>query len=258
MFEARTVHASRFVGMNAEPNPPASCNPASLAASGCLEPAVSGVQVTVDYLPPDGGPTISRQTPTDANGCFSDNIPTGLTGDWGVRAIFQGIAEFGSAVSDLIPTPVYDPADVDCDLVPNVGDNCPLTVNPGQADFDLDGAGDACDCNIQDPTVFAAPLEVTGVRVLGDKKTLIWDSMAGVAGSGTTYDGYRGMLSEFPVGGGLAEVCSDDIVGTTVTDDEVPTAGQGFWYLLRGQNTCGNGTLGHWGAAMERNSTVCP
>jgi hypothetical protein len=40
---------------------------------------------------------------------------------------------------------VYDPGDMDGDLVPNAMDNCPGQANPGQADSDTDGKGDACD-----------------------------------------------------------------------------------------------------------------
>ncbi|MBA2493129.1 MAG: cadherin-like domain-containing protein [Acidobacteria bacterium] len=35
--------------------------------------------------------------------------------------------------------------DDDNDGVPDTADNCPLTFNPDQADFDLDGIGDTCD-----------------------------------------------------------------------------------------------------------------
>jgi len=44
-----------------------------------------------------------------------------------------------------------DPDD-DNDGVPDTADNCPLTSNPNQADFDLDGVGDVCDSATGPPT----------------------------------------------------------------------------------------------------------
>jgi hypothetical protein len=43
------------------------------------------------------------------------------------------------------PVAIAIPADDDGDGVPQVTDNCPLVANADQADFDLDGSGDACD-----------------------------------------------------------------------------------------------------------------
>jgi len=37
------------------------------------------------------------------------------------------------------------PGDIDLDGIPDIIDNCPNIVNPGQEDIDLDGLGDVCD-----------------------------------------------------------------------------------------------------------------
>jgi hypothetical protein len=41
--------------------------------------------------------------------------------------------------------------DADNDGVPDATDNCPNTINPGQADADNDGTGDVCDAKPNDP-----------------------------------------------------------------------------------------------------------
>ena len=51
-----------------------------------------------------------------------------------------GRANAYASVSRISP-----PADRDRDGVPDVWDNCPAVANPGQADADGDGTGDACD-----------------------------------------------------------------------------------------------------------------
>jgi len=42
---------------------------------------------------------------------------------------------------------VLGPADEDGDGVPYADDNCPTFFNPDQADIDMDGIGNACDCD---------------------------------------------------------------------------------------------------------------
>ncbi len=42
-------------------------------------------------------------------------------------------------------------ADDDSDGVPDASDNCQLTANTDQADFDLDGIGDTCDAQTGPP-----------------------------------------------------------------------------------------------------------
>ncbi len=151
-------------------------------------------------------------------------------------------------------------------------DNCPQEANADQADLDADGSGDVCDpdddgdgaedtvdCAPFDGTAFALPDEVSDLAFVGDKETVEWASLADSAGTGTVYDVVRGNLSELPVGGAGSEAClASGVSELRVMDDEMPSAGAGYWYVVRGANACGVGTYGFAVGGMERSTVTCP
>jgi hypothetical protein len=104
-------------------------------------------------------------------------------------------------------------------------------------------------------TPISAPPETTDVAAAADKSTYSWSA----ALFATRYDVVRGSTSAFPVGpGGGDETCFDNLPGTSLVDATVPAPGTGFWYLSRGENTCGNGTYGLQSSGSPRITTTCP
>ncbi|MBZ5637609.1 MAG: hypothetical protein LAO51_02510 [Acidobacteriia bacterium] len=129
------------------------------------------------------------------------------------------------------------------------------------SDSDGDGVRDDLDCAPLDPSAYAPPGEVANLG-FSDRVTMTWSTAGG--GSGTAHDVLRGGLGALPVGpGGNDEVClADYLAATSLADATTPVVGSGFWYLIRGENTCGEGTYGYerTGGAQgaERTSTTCP
>jgi N-acetylneuraminic acid mutarotase len=125
-------------------------------------------------------------------------------------------------------------------------------------DTDLDGVADVCDCAVLNPGAFSVPGEIVGVRFDSDKTTLRWSSAAPAAGDAIVHDVLRGVTGGFPVGSSPSEICLSSGKPSSKQDQLVPPAGSGFWYLVRGKNTCGTGTYGFSTEGTERSSTACP
>ena len=128
------------------------------------------------------------------------------------------------------------------------------TVLVVMLDSDGDGRADVDDCAAADPAAFALPPQVGGLLLYGGAgdTTLVWVSVAAVAGSGTVYDVVRGRLDELPLGSGPAETCLLSAATATTASDAAPAPASGFFYQVRGVNDCGAGPYG--GGA----SSACP
>jgi hypothetical protein len=92
----------------------------------------------VDYF---GDPTVK----SEAKSAGLENSETGRgTDDF---ALFEFLADFSDGEIVLITDSLMP--DNDGDSIENVFDNCPDVYNPDQIDTDLDGVGDACDCDCE-------------------------------------------------------------------------------------------------------------
>ena len=85
--------------------------------------------------------------------------------------------------------------------------------------------------------------------------TLVWDTIP----NSPSYDVLRGDLAALPVGpGGGDESCFNDLLTAVLNDPTPPSPGSGFWYVVRGSNTCGVGGYGTQHNLTPRTSTTCP
>lgn len=158
---------------------------------------------------------------------------------------------------DNCPLLFNDQADGDADQVGDVCDNCPASANPNQFDLDSDGLGDACDCAPLDPSN-AAPPEVADLAVdRGAGFTVV--GWSGLAGS-PRYDVAGASIASLPGSGTQPAAClQDDLAATTFSDTRpVPPEGDGYYYLVRAQTDCGDGTYGDASAGPRQPLSACP
>ena len=197
-------------------------------------------------------PASGTWTPTST----APQVPSGRSGHvavWtGTEMIVWGGASGSTYLSDggrycPLQCPTWF-RDVDGDGHGTAGVSVVSCVQPGG----YVAAGD--DCNDADPDFFARPDEIVLLLFAADKITLSWDP-----GVVTLYDALRGSLAEFPVGSGPSETCLAPMTGTaSLQDTQVPLAGQGFWYLVRGRHAC-LGPYGYRsGPVAEDTSAACP
>jgi hypothetical protein len=167
----------------------------------------------------------------------------------------------GDGVGNICDTCPADPDnDADGDGECADTDNCPDDPNPGQEDDDGDLAGDACDCRPTDPSVQTIPPEALDLLFsrAGSMTTLGWGSL----GAGVVYDVVGGTTADLRATGNVDDsgCLAEDVAQTTWDDTQPePSAGAGYYYLLRGENVCGNGSYGSSSGGSERLPTsACP
>jgi hypothetical protein len=245
-----------------------------------------------NHMPAPTCSTANRNSDFDAPKDIGDNCPAMTNGSQGdVDADSQG-----DACDNCPSLPNIDQADPDGDLRGSACDNCPNAANPTQDDGDTDGAGDACDncpnvynpaqlnfdgdaegdacdtdddndgvadatdCAPFDANVFAPPGEVDAVSLAKGPTTAVsWTTLpAGAA----IYDVVGGNLALLRAAGSVADAaCLENDVPTAPWNDPRPDPlnGEGYYYLVRGQNACGTGTYGTATGGAERiPGTPCP
>ena len=157
--------------------------------------------------------------------------------------------------------------DGDHDLLVDSRDNCPDAYNPGQADLDNDGTGDACDldldgdgfvapfdCALSDPATWSTPAEPGNLHFTGP------DSFTSTAvPQAAAYHVYRGSRS-FTGGFSYNHSCFlTSFAGPTFSDSELPATGTFFYYLVSASDSCGASGLGSASSGTPRpNPSPCP
>lgn len=132
-------------------------------------------------------------------------------------------------------------------------------TDPACAPFDGDGDHHAapCDCNDTNAQIWDTPGEVPTITFVGDDPrgpTLYWSIPSGGV---SNYDVLRTpALGDFTTDA----VCLNTVYLNSATDNEAPTTGGVFGYLVRGVNGCPNGigSLGTDSSGNPRAGRPCP
>ncbi len=174
----------------------------------------------------------------------------------------------GDACDNCPAVPNAGQQDSDGDGVGDACDNCALVTNPDQANCDGDAMGDACDpdddddgaldevdCRPCDPTQWSVPGAVADTIRWTGRETMNWNTIV-QAKHYNVYRGSRDAGAAFSYNHACFEDASAD---ASTTDAGVPPAGTSWYYLVGGDNDCGEGSLGTRSSGSERpNAGPCP
>jgi len=109
--------------------------PGSIRVKGHLDPIHANTVVAIDYTPPGGGATTTHLVHTDSASNFEDALPASTSGEWLVRAIWQGDMDHSNSVSDVLKV---EASPKDCNKPPS--QPTPQLAPPNSAILVPDGA----------------------------------------------------------------------------------------------------------------------
>lgn len=155
---------------------------------------------------------------------------------------------------------VYPGAAQVCDGLNNDCDDAGWPGLAGTNEFDNDTDGfSVCggDCDDLDLDIWMLPGNVQDVLFGADKQTLDWNAPALLGSTAVIYDTVRAdTATTFDPAGVCVE--TDDGVDLQSVDAGVPPSGAVYYYLVRAQNGCGQGSVSDDSNGVPRTATGCP
>jgi len=126
----------------------------ALSLSDSLNPVNNPMNQTINT-------TLPPQTGTIGVDIDRFDIDSALSGaDTSVQVVFSGGSDKWWLAAFVLEGELSQLADSDADGVPDSLDNCPLTANASQLDFDGDHYGAACECDDGNPAVHPGASEL--------------------------------------------------------------------------------------------------
>jgi len=164
---------------------------------------------------------------------------------------------FGSAASALASTSSTN--QTASTQANNLGFRVALTTQCPTCDHDGDGVTNGLDCAPFDATASAPPVEVPSLFLGKDgaMTVLSWSDQ----GFGTLYDVASASLASLTTSGTADATCVYvELTQPTVLDTRPdPAMLEGFYYLIRSENTCGDSPYGFASSGAPREPTAaCP
>lgn len=131
-------------------------------------------------------------------------------------------------------------------------------MDGGPGDLDGDGFVASADCDDEDSDLWSSPAEASNLRVpAGNRHKFVWDSFEYVGATPTGHDLLRSSVASNFLDHPSVTCIEPSGLDHEATDLTVPTPGVVFFYLARGRNNCGPGTLGARSNGVEREGRDC-
>jgi len=233
-----------------------------LAGDGSVQP-YTGVEVTLVV----GGINVPAGERLTIGRALQDVVLAEL-GTWRLDATLQSTCGsviatgVGSVVVQATVEDCSNGVDDDSDTLVDCDDpECFLSPNCANTDGDGDGIDNGADCSPLDGGSFAVPIEpLIMVVKSGSVALMAWTNLAVQAGASTTYDvATGGIVQLWTDRSFVSATCLATPAAPAASDSRRSVSSDGWWYLVKGENACGDSPWGNDSFGVQRNMPdACP